>query len=119
MFPQAIKEYCLSLPGAHLVVQWGGTNVFKIDAKMFAAMGEDGQQLVLKCADKDMALMLVESGVGHWAKYFGQKQWVGFPLETPTMPEDEFKARLRLSYSIVRKSLTKKIQATLPPFDDS
>lgn len=118
MSPAEVKDYCLSLPGAHLVVQWGGTSVFKIDAKMFAAMGESGEAVVLKCPDKDMARMLVEGSVGHWAKYFGQKQWVGVKLDSPVLPDEELKARLRLSYATVRKGLTKKIQASLPPFEE-
>ncbi|MEO1027726.1 MAG: MmcQ/YjbR family DNA-binding protein [Pseudomonadota bacterium] len=114
---KAVEDYCLSLPGAHLVVQWADSRVYKIDAKMFAVMSPGFDRIVLKCADQDMANMLVEAGIGHWAKYFGQKQWVAFALDMPTIEQDEMEARLRASYSIVRNSLTKKVQASLPAFE--
>lgn len=117
MDPKALEDFCLSLPGAHLVVQWADSRVYKIDAKMFAVMSPGMDRIVLKCADQDMATMLVEAGIGHWAKYFGQKQWVGFHLDPPTIGQDEMEARLRASYAIVRRGLTKKVQASLPPFD--
>lgn len=118
MTAEDVKAFCLSLPSAHSVVQWAGTTVFKVDAKMFAALLSDKERVVLKCADQEMANMLVEAGIGHWAKYFGQKQWVGVSITPVVMPDEELRARLEASYKIVRNSLTKKIQSSLAPLSD-
>ena len=110
-----IDAHCLSLPGARKVVQWGDTNVYKIGRKMFAAIGAGKETVVLKCADGDMARMLVETGAARWMPYFGQKQWVGIAIGTDAvMPVGEIMARATASCRLVRASLTRKEQAALP-----
>ena len=39
MTREEFAQLCLSRPGAHQVVQWGGTEVFKVGPKMFALIG--------------------------------------------------------------------------------
>ena len=52
-------------------------------------------------------------GVGRRAPYF-HRSWINLPLD---LPEDELRHRLAASYRIVRKGLTRKVQADLEPFD--
>jgi predicted DNA-binding protein (MmcQ/YjbR family) len=58
--------------------------------------------------------MLIEVGVGRRAPYF-HRSWVRLPWGTDP---DEMRHRITASYDIVRASLTKKLQATLPPRAD-
>jgi predicted DNA-binding protein (MmcQ/YjbR family) len=50
-------------------------------------------------------------GVGIRAPYF-HPSWINLPW---SMPEDELRQRLMLSYRLVRAGLTRKAQAALPP----
>ena len=49
--------------------------------------------------------------VGVKAPYF-HRSWIRLPLDAP---EDELRHRIASSYDTVRASLTKKLQAALPP----
>ncbi len=89
----------------------GGHDAWKIGGKMFACIGTAGNGVSVKTPDVDTAQTLIEAGVGTKAPYF-HRSWLLLPWETDA---DEMRHRLTASYDIVRKSLTKKVQAELPP----
>ncbi len=107
-----MNETCSNLPGAEHSDPWGGGHdAWKVGEKMFACIGTMNDGVSVKTPDIDTAQMLIKVGVGTKAPYF-HRSWVRLPWGTD---EDELHHRLTVSYDIVRASLTKKVQATLPP----
>lgn len=113
MTPAAFRAYCLSLPGAECVVQWGDDQIYKIGGKMFVATDAGCTKISFKCSP-DSFHLLTESGVAIPAPYLARAKWVRIPAGA--MPAKEVRQRVRQAYAIVRSGLTKKLQATLPPF---
>lgn len=114
MTPAAFRKYCLSLPGAECVVQWGDDQIYKIGGKMFAGTDAACTKISFKCSD-DAFHVLTESGAAIPAPYLARAKWV--QIGAGTMPAEELRQRLRHAYAIVRSGLTKKLQAGLPHFD--
>ncbi len=107
-----VNSVCADLPGAELSDPWGGGHdAWKVGGKMFACVGSVGDGVSVKTPDIETAQMLIDAGIGTKAPYF-HRSWVRLPWETAA---DEMQHRLITSYDIVRASLTKKIQASLPP----
>lgn len=106
-----VNRICADLPGAELSDPWGGGHdAWKIGGKMFACIGTANDGVSVKTPDIETAQMLIEAGVGERAPYF-HRSWIRLGWTTP---EDEARHRIEASYDLVRASLTKKLQATLP-----
>ncbi|CUH48555.1 MmcQ/YjbR family DNA-binding protein [Ruegeria atlantica] len=101
-----------TFPGADLSDPWGGGHdAWKVGGKMFACIGTANDGVSVKTPDIATAQMLIEAGVGTKAPYF-HRSWIRLPFGCD---EDEMRHRLATSYDLVRSSLTKKVQSTLPP----
>ncbi|WP_171129646.1 MULTISPECIES: MmcQ/YjbR family DNA-binding protein [unclassified Ruegeria] len=111
----AVNNICQKLPGAELSDPWGGGHdAWKVCGKMFACIGAVQDGVSVKTRDIETAQMLIDAGVGVKAPYF-HRSWIRLPLDAEP---SEMRHRLLSSYDLVRASLTKKLQATLPPRDD-
>ncbi len=109
-----VYSICKTLPGAEVSDPWGGGHdAWKVGGKMFACIGAVTPGVSVKTDSVETAQMLIEAGVGTKAPYF-HRSWILLPFDTP---DEELRHRLRLSYQIVRASLTKKEQAKLDPLD--
>lgn len=109
-----VNAICTEFPGADVSDPWGGGHdAWKVGGKMFACIGSVTPGVSVKTESIEMAEILIEAGVASKAPYF-HRSWVQLPFETA---EDELQHRVAQSYKIVRSSLTKKVQATLAPFD--
>ncbi|MCP5085894.1 MAG: MmcQ/YjbR family DNA-binding protein, partial [Rhodobacteraceae bacterium] len=93
----------------------GGHDVWKVGGKSYAIMGTQNEGVTLKCADSGTAQMLIEVGRAEKAPYLPRGGWVF--IRFGAMESPELAERLRSSYLTVHRSLTKKLQATLDPFD--
>lgn len=114
MSRETVNSICRTLPGAELSDPWGGGHdAWKVCGKMFACVGSAGDGVSVKTPDIETAQMLIDAGVGEKAPYF-HRSWIRLPWG---VDEDELRHRLFASYDIVRASLTKKLQATLPSRD--
>jgi len=82
---------------------------------MFACIGAVAPGVSVKTPDIETAQMLFEAGVGIKAPYF-HKSWVNIGDDTD---EGELRHRIETAYDIVRRKLTKKLQATLDPWEPS
>ena len=108
---------CAQHPGATLSGP-GELDAWKIGGKMFACFGQvdtratNDDHAVVRCTDKDMAQMLIETGAAGKPAYF-RGAWVR--LDLATLDPDEADHRIVVSYDTIRKGLTKKAQAALPP----
>lgn len=112
MTRETVNAICRELPGAEWSDPWGGGHdAWKVGGRMFACIGMADDGVSVKTPDIETATMLIDVGVGQRAPYF-HRSWVRLPWDTDP---DEMRHRLTASYDIVRASLTKKLQATLPP----
>ena len=107
---------CAAHPGAVLSCP-GELDAWKIGGKMFACFGHTDQRAtnddhaVVRCADTEMARMLIETGAAGKPAYF-RGAWVR--LDLASLDESEAAHRIAVSYDTIRAGLTKKMQATLP-----
>ena len=114
MSRERVNAICQDFPGAENSDPWGGGHdAWKIGGKMFACIGAKLPGVSVKTDSIETAEMLIDAGVGVKAPYF-HRSWINLPWETS---DDELHHRLTESYRIVRTSLTKKLQASLPPLD--
>ncbi|WP_170760111.1 MmcQ/YjbR family DNA-binding protein [Ruegeria lacuscaerulensis] len=112
MTREHVNSICRTFPGAELSDPWGGGHdAWKVGGKMFACIGTANDGVSVKTPDIETALMLIDAGVGEKAPYF-HRSWIRLPFDCD---EDELRHRLTSSYDLVRSSLTKKVQAALPP----
>jgi len=116
---EAIRDYCLSLPGTTEKVQWGADLVFKVGGKMYAAVVLDDRllgQLSFKSTPEGFAELTEREGFKP-AAYAARYHWV--TMLAPHAPRDEeIRTLLRAAYELVRAALPKKTQqqlATLAP----
>ncbi|WP_299962458.1 MmcQ/YjbR family DNA-binding protein [uncultured Roseobacter sp.] len=116
MTREAFDALCAVHPGAVLSGP-GELDAWKVGGKMFACFGhtdnraENDDHVVVRCADAEMARVLIDSGVAGKPAYF-RGAWVR--LDLPSLPADEARHRVAVSYDAVRAGLTKKAQAALP-----
>ncbi|WP_170557161.1 MmcQ/YjbR family DNA-binding protein [Ruegeria atlantica] len=112
MSRESVNSICRTFPGADLSDPWGGGHdAWKVGGKMFACIGTANDGVSVKTPDIETAQMLIDAGVGAKAPYF-HRSWIRLPFDCD---EDELRHRLATSYDLVRASLTKKVQSTLPP----
>ena len=89
----------------------GGDDVWKLDGELFACVGSLKDGVSVKTPGIESAQTLIDAGIDAKARYF-HRSWVHLPWNADS---GELQHRLNASYDIVRASLTKKVQATLPP----
>ena len=107
-----ITAFCQGLPGAECSEPFGpGIDVWKVGDKIFAALGANSSGVSVKTPGVEEATLLIDLGRATRAPYF-HRSWVRVPLDTPA---DELTDRIATSYRLIRASLTKKRQASLPP----
>lgn len=108
-----VNETCAQLPGAMHSDPWGGGHdAWKIGGKLFAVVGaREENGLNVKCRDIEAAALLIETGRALRAPYF-HASWVRIPFGH--LPDADVIDRIRLSYTLIRASLPRKLQATLP-----
>lgn len=109
MSPDAFKAACLALPGAQTVVQWGGSDVFKVGPKVFAIASRFAASqpagYIFKTSDLAFEL-LIEHGLARPAPYLGRARWVQL-LSQDALDDDDLCAYLREAHALVAAKLTK------------
>ena len=111
MTPDAIEAHCLSLPGATVSIQWGGTHVFKVGGKIFAMTEGEVWGLAFKASDMTFEL-LCEQELARPAPYLQRAKWL--QLTRPDALSDvEVRAYLTVAHAIVAAKLTRKARTGL------
>ena len=109
MSPDAFKAACLALPGTSLIVQWGGSDVYKVGPKVFAIAGlaRNGgpQTYVFKASDMAYEL-LIEHGAARSAPYLGRAKWVQL-LAQDSLGDDDLRAYLTQAHGLIAAKLTR------------
>lgn len=110
-----IEKFCLALPGATVVEQWGGCHVFKVGGKMFAILGPKDdhilQGLSLKVGEDSFHILVREKNIIP-APYLARAQWVSLQ-RLDALGVKELKAYLTRAHAIIASGLPKKKQAAL------
>jgi predicted DNA-binding protein (MmcQ/YjbR family) len=107
--PEAFESHCLSLPAVTLVVQWGGTSVFKVGGKMFALANGLVERraggFMFRASDMAYAL-LIDEGLARPAPYLARAKWVQL-IANDALPDAELAAYLDRAHALVAAKLTR------------
>lgn len=102
---EEITAHCLSHRGASHVVQWMGSQVYKVGGKLFAVHAPESGHLTVKCDSEDTAKMLIEVGAARRAPHLPRGGWVAF--DPASIDASELRARITQSYQTIHDALPK------------
>lgn len=114
MRPADLRRFCLSLPGATEIVQWGETRVYKVGGKMFALMVMEGRScdgVWFKVSPDSFHILTREPGIVP-APYLARAGWIALD-RLDRLPRDQLKAYLTRAHAIIAAKLPRKVQAAL------
>ena len=110
------NTFCDLLPATTHVVQWGGSDVWKVGGKVFAIGGwDDGDAARFTFKVSKIAYEMLKDQPGlRPAPYLASRgmSWIQH-YEEPGLSEEDLKGYLKESHRIVSLGLTKKIQREL------
>lgn len=109
MTREDVAAVALALPAVTTVVQWGGSDVYKVGGKVFAVCGLPGR-LSFKVSPIGF-VVLTEDGPGHQAPYFAKGHWVNVALDE--VEADDVVGWLATAHSMMAAKLTRKARAEL------
>ncbi len=109
------NAFCAALPATSHVVQWGGSDVWKVGGKVFAVGGwaDDTPAFTFKVSDIAFEVLSDTPGCRP-APYLASRgmKWIQHYAE-PGLDDEELREHLRLSHQIVAQGLLKKKQREL------
>ena len=103
-----IAAFSMAMPAVTTVVQWGGSDVYKVGGKVFAICGDE--TISFKVSDIGF-LALTEGGPGRQAPYCAKGQWANVPLDA--LPAPDLKDWLTTAHGLIAAKLTRKARAEL------
>ena len=109
MTREEIEACALGLPAATKVVQWGGSDVYKVGGKVFAICGLAGG-LSFKVSPIGFEV-LTSGGPARQAPYLAKGHWVLVDLDALD-PEDAA-GWIATAHSLIAAKLTRKARAEL------
>jgi predicted DNA-binding protein (MmcQ/YjbR family) len=104
-----VEAAALALPATTKIVQWGGSDVYKVGGKVFAIAGLRGG-LSFKVTEIGF-MALTEGGPGQQAPYLAKGHWVMVGLDD-IEPED-LRGWLAGSHALVAAKLTRLMRREL------
>ena len=115
MTDDEFNAFCAALPATTHVVQWGGSDVWKVGGKVFAIGGwrERGPAFTFKVSDIAFEMLQDQPGLRP-APYLASRglKWIQHYAE-PGLCDDELRGYLQESHRIVSGGLSKKTQYLL------
>lgn len=121
MTPADYNAFCASLPATTHVVQWGGSDVWKVGGKVFAIGGtaEDGSgvRVSFKVTPESYEILKEQPGLRP-APYLASRgmTWIQHH-EAPGLDDEGLRAYIAKSHELVAAGLTKKKQRELGLID--
>ncbi|HSV04184.1 MAG TPA: MmcQ/YjbR family DNA-binding protein [Phenylobacterium sp.] len=103
-----IGAIALGLPATSKVVQWGGSDVYKVGGKVFAMCGDI--YVAFKVTDIGF-VVLTEDGPGRQAPYCAKGQWVAVDLDR--LDPNEAQGWISTAHALIAAKLAKKVRAEL------
>ncbi len=110
MSPEALDAACRALPGVTHVVQWGGSDVYKVGGKVFAIAGLGGG-LTFKATPMAYEI-LTEIGRARRAPYLTSGNWLSVD-DLAELDEAEVADWLATSHGLVAAKLTRALRREL------
>jgi predicted DNA-binding protein (MmcQ/YjbR family) len=104
-----IEAVAMGLPAVTKVVQWGGSDVYKVGGKVFAICGLSGG-LSFKVTPIGF-VVLTEDGPGRQAPYCAKGHWVNIDLDGSA--DADITDWLTTAYSLIAAKLTRAVKAEL------
>ena len=105
-----VEAIALALPAAQKVIQWGGSEVYKVGGKVFAICGLRGG-LSFKVSEIGFMALTDEGGPGRQAPYLAKGSWVIVDLDDAGA--DEARGWVAASHELIAAKLTRKARAEL------
>jgi len=99
----------LALPAVTTVVQWGGSDVYKVGGRVFAVCDLPGG-LSFKVSPIGF-VVLTDDGPGRQAPYFAKGHWVNVSLQA--VEAEDVAGWLATAHSLMAAKLTRAIRAAL------
>ena len=109
MTREEVGAIALALPAATHVVQWGGSDVYKVGGKVFAICGLGGG-LSFKVTEIGF-MVLTDEGPGRQAPYCAKGQWVAVDLDE--VGAEDVAGWLATAHSLISAKLTRKARQEL------
>jgi predicted DNA-binding protein (MmcQ/YjbR family) len=104
-----VEAIAFALPAVTKVIQWGGSDVYKVGGKVFAICGDEA--ISFKVTPIGFVVLTEADGPGRQAPYTAKGQWVAVDL-APLDPDDAT-GWLATAHSLISAKLTKKLRAEL------
>ena len=112
---EQFNKFCGALPATTYVMQWGGSHVWKVGAKVFAIGGWDTGHAAITFKVSPIAFEILSDQPGlRPAPYLASRgmKWIQ-AYAKPGLPDKDLKGYLRESHRIVAAGLSKKKRAEL------
>lgn len=104
-----IGAVAMALPAVTMVVQWGGSDVYKVGGKVFAICGDDS--VSFKVSEIGFVVLTEEGGPGRQAPYCAKGQWVN--VDYADIAPDDARGWLATAHSLIAGKLTRKARLEL------
>jgi predicted DNA-binding protein (MmcQ/YjbR family) len=105
----AVEQIAFALPAVTRVVQWGGSDVYKVGGKVFAICGDEA--VSFKVSDIGFVVLTEAGGPGRQAPYCAKGQWVAVDLAA--VDGEDLQGWLATAHSLISGKLTRKARAEL------
>ena len=109
MTREEIDTFAMDLPAATKVVQWGGSNVYKVGGKVFAMCHPSGG-LSFKVSPIGF-VALTEGGPGRQAPYCAKGHWVNVGLDAAR--DTDLIDWLTTAHGLIAAKLTRALRREL------
>ncbi len=110
MTREEVEAIALDLPAATKIVQWGGSDVYKVGGKVFAICGLRGG-LSFKVSEIGFMVLTDEGGPGRQAPYLAKGGWVIVDLDDAGA--EEAAGWIAAAHELIAAKLTRKARAEL------
>ncbi len=114
---EEFNAFCAALPATTHVVQWGGSDVWKVGGKVFAigGWGEEGGEARFTFKTSPLSYDILKDQPGlRPAPYLASRgmKWIQH-YDAPGLDDEALRDYLRESHRLVSLGLTKKLQKEL------
>lgn len=110
MTREEIHACAMALPAATHVVQWGGSDVYKVGGKVFAVAGLNGG-LAFRVSEIGFVVLTEDGGPGRQAPYFAKGRWVVVGLDAVDLADAE--GWIAVAHELIAAKLTRAVKAEL------